>query len=529
MSWKSPGSSSWRGRPGRRDGRPVTVVAARLQGIERRFGSVMALAGADLELLGGEVHGVLGANGAGKSTLLNILGGLLAPDAGTVEIEGRPAELTSPRDAWARGIGLVHQHFTLVPALSVTENLALGRRGSRSAPDSVREEATAIMERTGLRVPLDRRVERLGVGDRQRIEILKALLRDPRVLVLDEPTAVLTPDEIEGLFHLLRDLAREGRAVALVAHKIDEVLGVAHRVTVLRDGRTVLSAPRADCSVTDLVRAMVGDEAVDRIAIGLGDEEPGGETPLPPGHHEARPVAVLSEVSVRDETGLRLLDVDLAVRPGEVLGVAGVEGNGQRELALVLAGRLAPSSGSARIPDAVGFISQDRSTEGLIGDFDLTENVALAFHRKPEFGRGRWLRWDGLRSAAEQVRTRYDVDAPSVSTRARALSGGNQQRVIVGRELAMAAQMLVAENPTRGLDIAASAFVHEELRRLSSEDVAVVLLSTDLDEVLALSHRIFALARGRLKEVPPDRWTREGVGAAMLGADEEHGGDPDDD
>jgi ABC-type uncharacterized transport system ATPase subunit len=507
------------------DAPAVTAVAARLQGIGRRFGSVVALAGADLELRAGEVHGVLGANGAGKSTLLNILGGMLRPDAGGIEIDGRRVELSSPKDAWALGIGLVHQHFTLVPSLSVTENLALGRRGAGSALSDLREEATALMARTALRVPLGRRVETLGVGDRQRIEILKALLRDPRVLVLDEPTAVLTPDEIDGLFDLLRELADEGRAVALVAHKVDEVLGVAHRVTVLRDGRTVLSVPRAQGSVQDLVRAMVGDEEVDRIAVGLGGEPDGREgggtadeaTRGTGPHRDAPLVAELRGVSVHDDAGPRLADVDLGVRPGEVVGVAGVEGNGQRELALVLAARLAPSTGSVRTPETVGFISQDRSNEGLIADFDLTENVALAFHRKAGFTRGPWVRWHALRSAAEEVRTRYRVDAPSVATRARALSGGNQQRVIVGRELGMATELLVAENPTRGLDISASAFVHDELRRLSSMDVAVVLLSTDLDEILALSHRIFTIARGRLTEVPPHRRSREGVGAAMLG------------
>jgi len=215
--------------------------------------------------------------------------------------------------------------------------------------------------------------------------------------------------------------------------------------------------------------------------------------------------------------------VSLTIGPGEVVGVAGVEGNGQRELALVLAGRLPPTVGRVDLPDAVGFISQDRSNEGLISDFDLAENVALALQRKDAYGRGPWLSWSRLRKAAEEIRLRYDVDAPSVETRARALSGGNQQRVIVGRELAMAEELLVAENPTRGLDVAASAFVHDELRRLTSEGVAVVLVSTDLDEVLALSDRIFAIARGRLTEVDPGRRNRESIGALMLGGAETDG------
>ena len=529
----------------------MTAALVRLDGVVRRFGSVTALDGASLELRAGEVHGVLGANGAGKSTLFNVLGGLLAPDDGTIEIEGAAVTLSSPRDAWARGIGLVHQHFTLVPTLTVLENLALGSRGAEGSLPVVREAALETMERTGLRVPLAPRVEALGVGDRQRIEILKALLRDPRVLVLDEPTAVLTPDEVRGLFDLLRDLAAEGRAVALVAHKIDEILSVADRVTVLRDGRTVASGPAGERPVSELVRAMVGDDEVDPIALGLG-EEAAGDEPIDPtsaqggggaaegeegsGHGQRRraegregtqegqdrregdgvAVARLRGVTVRDGRGERLRDADLEVRPGEVLGIAGIEGNGQRELALVLAGRRVPDEGAVELPEAVGFISQDRSHEGLIGDFDLTENVALAFQRKKEYRRGALLRWDRLEAAAEEVRRRYDVAAPSVATRASALSGGNQQRVVVGRELGMASELLVAENPSRGLDVAAAALVHQELRRIASEGVAVVLVSTDLDEILALSDRIFAIAGGRLIPIEEGERSREGVGARML-------------
>lgn len=495
----------------------MSEILVRLDGIERRFGSVLALDGAGLELRAGEVHGVLGANGAGKSTLFNVLGGLLRPDSGTIEVGGRPVSLSSPRDAWALGIGLVHQHFTLVPTLTVLENLALGMRESPEGGSSVRTTVEAIMERTGLRVPLGPSVERLGVGDRQRIEILKALLRDPRVLVLDEPTAVLAPEEIERLFDLLRDLAGEDRAVALVAHKLDEVLGVADRLTVLRAGRTVLSGERGDHEVGDLVRAMVGDDVVDPIALGVGG--PNGRLEAEPAAGAAERTGVVARlrgVRVEDERGARLRDLDLDVAAGEVVGIAGVEGNGQRELALVLAGRLAPTKGTVGLPDGIGFIPEDRSTEGLIAEFDLTENVALAVHRKPEFRRGVWLRWDRLAEAAEAVRSRYDVAAPSVGTAARALSGGNQQRLIVGRELAMASELLVAENPTRGLDIEASAFVHHELRRLASEGVAIVLISTDLDEVLALSHRVCAIARGRLRQVPEAERTRKGVGAFML-------------
>lgn len=495
----------------------MTRVLARLRGIQRRFGRVVALDGAELELRAGEVHGVLGANGAGKSTLLNILGGMLEPDAGTVEVGGEAVHLSSPRDAWEHGIGLVHQHFTLVPTLTVLENLALGSRGPSAALPVVRAQAEEIMERTGLRVPLEPRVETLGVGDRQRIEIFKALLRDPRVLVLDEPTAVLTPDEIRGLFALLRDLADEERAVALVVHKIDEALRVADRITVLREGRTVLTTLPGARSTDELVGAMVSDDVADPIALGLTEEVEEPATDGVADGESRRIVARLDSVTVEGDRGVRVRGVDLSVGEGEVVGIAGVEGNGQRELALVLGGRLRPSRGATRLPEAVGFISQDRSSEGLVGDFDLTENVALAFQRKPEYRKGPLLRWDRLAEAAEEVRSRYDVAAPSVRTLAGALSGGNQQRLIVGRELAMATELLVAENPTRGLDVSASAFVHDELRRLASEGVAVVLISTDLDEILALSHRILAMARGALTAVPEERRSREGIGRLMLG------------
>lgn len=504
----------------------MTRPLARLGGIERRFGAVLALDGADLEIRAGEVHGVLGANGAGKSTLLNVLGGMLAPDAGVVEIEGRAVRLGSPRDAWALGIALVHQHFTLVPRLSALENLALGAGHRRGLAGDLEK----LMARTGLRVPLDARVEQLGVGDRQRIEILKALLRDPRVLVLDEPTAVLTPDEVDGLFGLLKELAADGRAVVLVAHKLDEVLGVADRITVLRNGRTVLTGPSAGRSVPELVRAMVGGDAVDPIALGLTGVDAGatGAMSRPPAErgetttsaralHAGGVVVRLRGAALADRSGPGVHGVDLEIRRGEIVGVAGVEGNGQRALALLASGRAVPDSGSAELPSGIGFIPQDRSTEGLIAEFDLVENVGLALQREPEYVRGPWMRWDAVRDAAERIRERFEVAAPSVTTLAGALSGGNQQRVIVGRELTLAQDFLVAENPTRGLDVAAAAFVHAELRRMATEGVGVLLVSTDLDEVLGLSNRVYAIARGRLHDVPEERRTREGVGAFMLG------------
>lgn len=502
----------------------------RLRGVRRRFGSVLALDAADLDLRAGEVHGILGANGAGKSTLLNVLGGLLTPDRGTVEIAGRAVVLSGPRDAWRHGIGLVHQHFTLVPAMTVRDNLVLGLRGSARA--GADELATRTMERTGLRVPLDAAVVDIGVGDRQRTEILKALLRNPDILVLDEPTAVLTPEEVDGLFALLRDLAGQGKAVALVAHKLDEVLAVSGRVTVLRAGRTVLTAPASEVDSPTLVAAMVGEGVADEIALGaqLEREDTAAGRRAGSGAGPARGRAVGDSDGERGTegdavvarlegvSGSRLTSVSLEIRSGEIVGVAGVEGNGQHELALVLAGRMRPVSGAVEVPDEVAFIPQDRRREGLVADFDLTENAALALSRLETFSDGPFMPWDRLRAEAERIRTRFEVAAPSVDTQAGALSGGNQQRVIIGRELALGAPMLVAENPTRGLDVSAAAFVHDELRRLASEGLAVVLIATDLDEVLGLSDRMFVMTRGRCHPVSAAARSREGVGALMLSA-----------
>jgi simple sugar transport system ATP-binding protein len=511
----TPEGGSRPGGSGRLDGGGERAASARLTGIVRRFGRVLALDGAELDVRPAEVHAVLGENGAGKSTLLGILGGMLRPDEGRVEIGGSEVVLRSPRDAWARGVGLVHQHFTLVPALTVLENLALGQRsaagGWRIPYERVRRTALDLMRRTGLEVRLDGRVEELGVGERQRIEILKTLLRDPPVLALDEPTAVLTPGEVESLFTLLRSLAVEGRAVILVAHKIDEVLSVADRVTVLRHGRTVLSAARGEVDAPTLIAALVGDDRHVDDAV---------ETTGRPAVRSGEPIATLEDVIVHDTSGRRALDgVSLGVHRGEIVGVAGVEGNGQRELALVLAGRRPPDEGTARLPAGIGFIPQDRAREGLIGDFDLVENVALALHDDDRFGRGPLLDWGKVRMRAEEVRSRFGIRAPGVDTVARALSGGNQQRLVVGRELALASDLLVAENPTRGLDVAATAFVHAELRRLTRAErgPGVVLVSTDLDEVLKLADRMLVMTRGRLVAVPAKHPTREEIGRLMLG------------
>jgi simple sugar transport system ATP-binding protein len=323
---------------------------------------------------------------------------------------------------------------------------------------------------------------------------------------------------VTSLFSLLRQLAEQGRAIVLVAHKIDEVLAVADRVTVLRRGRTVLTGARSDYDAAALIAAMVGGDVAGTLGARLSAAG-GGGTP----NDEIRggePVARLRNVSAAGESGSQALrDVGLTVARGEVVGIAGVEGNGQRELALVLAGRLVADSGTVEIPSGVGFIPQDRSVEGVIPDFDLVENMALALHDDSRYGRGAWLAWSRIRTEAESVVSRFGVVAPGAEALAGALSGGNQQRFVVGRELLRASDLLVAENPTRGLDVAATAFVHAEIQRLAGMDSGpgVVLVSTDLDEVLELSSRILVMSRGRLLEAPDDVRTREGIGTLMLG------------
>jgi len=519
--------------------RPPAVEA---RGLVRRFGSVVALDAARLVALPGEVHGVLGENGAGKTTLLSVLAGLLPPDEGEILRDGRSVEIDSPRTARRLGIGMVHQHFALVPRLSVLENLMLGWPGSplQLPVDQVSELARNLADTTGLAVPLDAIVESLGVGERQRVEIAKVLLQEPRVLILDEPTAVLSPPEVEGLLSLVRRLARDGAAVLFVAHKLDEVLSVADRVTVLRRGRTVLEAARQEVDEGVLAAAMVGPEAartlVDRDTPEGGDsagisgregglrarDRPGGSHAPGADSLAAEPVARLQEVWLgSDKGGWRLQDVSLAVRPGEVVGVAGVEGNGQRQLALVLAGEADPTRGRAELPPEPSFIPQDRRREGLVQEFDLTENMALRLHHRPEFRKGLFLRWDALEAWTRGRIQEFSVRAQGPEVLASTLSGGNQQRVVLARELAEEPEFVVAENPTRGLDVAGEAFVHDTLLSLRDRPegpAGIVLISTDLDEILALSDRVFVMVRGRLEPVEAGPDLRRRVGERMLGA-----------
>ena len=485
-----------------------------LEDIQKRFGPVIALDGVGLEAFPGEVHALVGENGAGKTTLMNILSGTIRPDDGIVRVGGSLVRLAMPKDAWTAGVGMVHQHLTLVPSLTVLENVALGVRsealGLRLPFERVRSRLGVLSDQTGLSVDLDALVDQLSVGERQRVEILKVLYRDPEVIVLDEPTSVLAPQEVVELFSVLRELAAAGRTVLLITHKIDEILAVADRITVLRAGRVVYSGTKA-VEPGALARMMIGHDVAVRGP--LQPSQPGAE------------LVRLEGVGARGSRGGPALHaVNLTVRRGEIVGVAGVDGNGQRELALILAGAGAPESGRVHRPETVGFIPGDRMGEGLVPDFDLTQNVALALTDASEYRRGVMLRWGRLRNATCELMELHGVRADSPETRAWQLSGGNQQKVVVGRELMRSRDLLVARNPTRGLDVAAGRFVQDEIKRLSRATLGVggqgppgvVVISSDLDEILELSDRLFVLRRGRLLAVPEDRRTRGHVGALMV-------------
>ena len=483
----------------------VVAPALALSSISRRYGSVVALDDASFTLRPGTVHALLGENGAGKTTLMRIAFGMERPDRGHVHVDGHEVRFRSAADAIAAGIGMVHQHFTLVPPMTVAENIALGGHGGLN-PERSTAAVRAIAALTGFALDPDARVETLAVGAQQRVEIAKALARRARVLVLDEPTAVLAPAEVDDLLRWLGAYVAQGNAAVLITHKLREALAVADDVTVLHRGRVVHAGRAADATDASLTAAMIGAEAERTPA-----------TPLARGTAAGAPVFHAERLSVRDERdAVRLRDASFSVRGGEIVGIVGVEGAGQRELLRALAGRRDAAGGTLVRPEVVGFIPEDRHQDAVLLDRSLAENVALrgAGRRRGTIG------WSAIRAHTDALIRAFDVRAPDARTPMRALSGGNQQKLVLARELdeegrtGEGALAIVAENPTRGLDVRATAEVHARLRAARDRGAAVVVYSSDLDEVLALASRVLVAYAGTVRELPPERDT---VGRAMLG------------
>jgi ABC-type uncharacterized transport system ATPase subunit len=473
-----------------------------LRNISRRFGATTALADVSFDVAAGEVHALLGENGAGKSTLMHIAYGMLRPDAGTISIRSgdgtvRTAPfLASPRAARRAGIGMVHQHFTSIAAFTVAENIALsagweetGRRAERRAAEMIR--------RSGLSLDPAAYVESLSVQLRQRLEIVKALAADARIVLLDEPTAVLAPPEVTELLHFVRKFADHGGAVVLITHKLDDAMQAADRVTVLRRGQVTLQDRTTNQSASSLARAVIGGDLarIERL-------------PTTPGR------TIVHGARVRlGRRGAVAPPVTFDVHAGEIIGIAAIDGNGQRELLRAVAGvdGVPIESGSLAISGRVGFIPEDRTTEGIIGTFSLTENFLLGTLDRAPW----WLDWRALAAATKSLLVAHDVRAPGPDVAAASLSGGNQQKFIFGRVLAGNPELIVAEDPTRGLDIQATQAIHDALRAAARSGAGVMVHSSDLDEVLSLADRIFVMARGELTEWPSTT-PRDVIGDAML-------------
>jgi|tagenome__1003787_1003787.scaffolds.fasta_scaffold20980192_4 ABC-type uncharacterized transport system ATPase subunit len=496
--------------------------AVRLTGITKRFPGVVANKDVSLSVRRGTVHAVVGENGAGKSTLMKILYGMQRPDEGTIELDGVPVSFSSPADAIKAGIGMVHQHFKLADNFTVLENVVLGSEptsGGRLDVAAASRRIREISDRYGLDVDPDPLVEDLGVGERQRVEILKVLYRGARTLILDEPTAVLVPQEVEELFGALRELTSEGLTVVFISHKLDEVLSVADEITVIRRGTTVGTVLPKDTTPRKLAELMVGSE--------LPSPETRESTVTD------RAVLQVENLSVRDRDGRAVVDdVSFAIHAGEVLGIAGVEGNGQSELVDAIMG-IRPATGRVvldgvdiseestrrRREAGVAFVPEDRMRQGLLLESPLWENRILGHQTLPPNANGVLVDRRHARTDTERIVREYDVRTPSIEVKASALSGGNQQKLIVGREMSGDPKLLLAAHPTRGVDVGAQAAIWDHLRRARAEGLAVLLVSADLDELIGLSDTLRVILRGRfVADADPATVTPEELGSAMTGA-----------
>jgi simple sugar transport system ATP-binding protein len=496
-----------------------------MRDIRKEFPGVVANDAVSFDVRRGEVHALLGENGAGKSTLMNILYGLYKPDGGEIRLNGKPVAFTSAREAIEAGIGMVHQHFMLIPVMTVAENIVLGtepvKRGVLLDEASADRRVTELAKTFRFAVDPDALVEDISVGQQQRVEIMKALYRNADLLILDEPTAVLTPQEASDLFQILRTLQREGLSIIFISHKLNEVLDIADRITVLRRGKTIDTVPREGATEESLARAMVGRDVLLRVEKAL-----------------AEPGDVLLEVRdlhVRDDRGIeKVRGVSFDVRAGEIVGIAGVDGNGQTELIDALTGLSAIESGSVTIAgrglahsnarhalDAgIGHIPEDRQRRGLVLEFSIAENIALHDYAKPPDARWGWIFPKRMVQRARTLIREFDVRGGGPLTLAGGLSGGNQQKLVAAREISRNPKVLIAAQPTRGLDVGAIEYLHRRLVTERDEGRAILLVSLELDEILSLSDRILVLYEGEIAGEHSGEVSEQQIGLEMLGGRE---------
>ncbi len=474
----------------------------RMEGISKRFGNFYANKNINLSIVNGEVHTLLGENGAGKSTLMNILIGLYQPTEGKIFFKGKEVHIESPDHAARLGIGMVHQHFMLVKAMTVFENIILGEKHSKGIfinREARRKEILELSERYGLDIELDKLITDLAVGAQQRVEILKALYHGAELLILDEPSAALTDTEVEGLFAIMRKLTSEGKSIIFISHKMREVLHISDRITILRLGEVVTTVNRGDVDGQQLADMMIGRE-------------------LKPSHYEKKtvphtPVVELKSVDYSKENKHNGLNsISLTVNKGEIVGIAGVDGNGQTQLAQLIAGVIAPDTGEVDLGDklvkifdpndfinqGVAHIPEDRNLQGLVGDMSIADNLVLKETGNPKFADGIFLKQGVINQYAKEMIQKYDIRCQGYDQDVRSLSGGNQQKVILARELESQPDLLIAVHPTRGLDIGAADFVHEQMIKARAENVGILLISADFDEILEMSDRILVIFEGQI-------------------------------